>query len=93
MDEQRSQQSNDVWRGIGLALLFHLIQIPLAVVTLFISLIFIGLTQLLYIIPAIVIYKRKGRPGVVKGLIIAAAVTFLLSATCTVLTFTSLDFR
>jgi hypothetical protein len=81
----------EIWRGIGLALLLHLIQIPLAAVTVFISLIFLGLSQLLYIVPAIFIYRNKGRPGVVKGLIIAAAITFLLNATCTALVFSNLN--
>ncbi len=83
MNEPQQSQTNDIWRGVGIALLFHLVQIPLALLTLFMSLIFLGLTQLIYIIPAIIIYKRKGRPGVVKGLIIAAAITFLLNAACT----------
>lgn len=91
MQEQRSQQG-EIWLGIGLALLMHLIQIPLALLTMFPSFIFIGVSQLLYVIPAIVIYYRKGRRGVVKGLIIAAAITFLLNATCTVIVF-NLDFH
>ena len=72
-------------------LLLHLIQIPLAAATVFFSLIFMGVSQLLYIIPAIVIYRRKGRPGVVKGLIIAAALTFLLNATCSALVLGNLN--
>ena len=86
MQEQPSRQ-RDIWLGVGAALLLHSIQIPLMLVTSFFSLIFIGISQLLYIVPAIVIYQRKGRPGVVKGLIIAAAITFLLNATCTVIVF------
>src|SRR5438552_5115696 len=65
--------------GLGLLLLLHLIQIPLAMVTLGISLIVLGLSQLVYVIPAIIIYRRKGRPGIVKGLIIGAAITLLLN--------------
>jgi hypothetical protein len=86
-DERQSQQI-EIWRGVGLAFLLHLIQIPLTFATAFFSLIFVGISQLLYIIPAIAIYQGKGRPGVVKGLIIAAAVTFLLNATCAVIVFT-----
>ena len=70
-----------------MAFLLHMIQIPLTFATSFFSLIFIGISQLLYIAPAIAIYGSKGRPGVVKGLIIAAAITFLLNATCTVIVF------
>lgn len=87
MDEQEitGYPQKDIWIGIGIALLLHLIQLPLAALTVFVSLIFMGVTQLLYIIPAIVVYHRKKRRGVVKGLIIAAAITFLLNATCSAL--------
>jgi hypothetical protein len=90
VEERRSRQA-DIWRGVGLALLMHLIQIPLAVVTAFVSLIFVGVSQLAYIIPASIFYHRAGRRGVVKGLIIVAAITFLLNATCTVIIFTALN--
>jgi Na+/proline symporter len=73
--------------GIGLLLLLHLIQIPLAVMSVGVSLVAIGLSQLLYVIPAIIIYRRKNRPGMVKGLIIGAAITFLLNGACTALFF------
>jgi hypothetical protein len=92
MEEQPSQQG-DIWLGVGAALLLHLIQIPLMLVTSFFSLIFIGISQLLYIAPAIAIYRSKGRPGVVKGLIIAAAITFLLNATCTAIFFAAFYFQ
>jgi hypothetical protein len=46
------------------------------------SLFFIGATQALYIGPAVLYYRWKQRPGVVKGLIIAAAVTVLLNGAC-----------
>jgi hypothetical protein len=42
----------------------------------------IGLTQLVYMVPAIVIALRRGRTSLAKGLIIGAAVTFLLNAAC-----------
>ena len=87
---ERSQQW-EIWRGIGLALLLHLIQIPFAFVTSFFSLIFIGVSQLVYLIPAILHYRSLGRRGVVKGLIIAAAITFLLNATCAAIVFAALS--
>jgi len=91
--EGQHSGQGEIWRGIGLALLMHLIQIPLAAATVFFSLIFMGISQLLYIVPAIFIYRGKGRPGVVKGLIIAAAITFLLNATCSALVLGNLNFR
>ena len=75
--------------GLGLLLLLHLIQIPLAAVTLGLSLIALGLTQLAYVIPAVIIARRKGRPGIAKGLIIGAALTFLLNGTCTIYFFSN----
>src|SRR5205085_498167 len=89
--EDRSER-NDLWLGIVLALLLHLIQVPLALLTTGISLIFVGLSQLIYIIPAILFYRRDDRSDVVKGLIIVAAITFLLNATCTVLFFIAIRF-
>jgi len=41
-----------------------------------------GATQLLYMIPAILIYRRKGRTDVAKGITIVAAITLLLNASC-----------
>jgi len=87
---ERSQQW-EIWRGVGLALLLHLIQIPFAFVTSFFSLILVGVSQLVYLIPAILHYRSLGRRGVVKGLIIAAAITFLLNATCTAIVFAALS--
>jgi hypothetical protein len=43
---------------------------------------FIGVAQLVYVIPAIVWARRRGRTGVVKGLVIAAALTFALNSAC-----------
>lgn len=80
--------------GIGLLLVLHLIQIPFAAVSMGISLIAIGLTQLAYVIPFILLYKKRNRPSIVKGLIIGAAITFLLNGTCTALFFLNPpDFR
>ena len=42
----------------------------------------IGVTQLVYTIPAILIARRKGRPKLSLGLIIGAVAVFLLNATC-----------
>lgn len=89
-------RSREVWRGVGLAFLLHLGQIPLGVISGGISLILIGISQLLYLVPAIIIYSKKGRPGLVKGLLIGGGITFLLNAACTGLIFlmlASADFR
>lgn len=69
--------------GIGQILLFHLLQIPLAFMTMYLSLAVICLSQLAYVIPAIVVARRKGHEETVKGIIIAASVSALLNVACT----------
>ena len=90
-----SNATNGDWLlGILLLLLLHLIQIPLAAVTMALSLIAIGLTQLVYVIPFVIHFRKKGRPGIARGLIIGAAITFLLNGTCTAMFFLNPpDFR
>jgi hypothetical protein len=48
---------------------------------------FIGISQLLYMLPAILIAQGKDRPQLAKGFMIGAAITFLLNAACTGLVF------
>ena len=78
----------DVWLGCGLSLLLHVLQIPMSVVSRTLSFALIGVSQLLYIVPAILIAKKVGRPGIAKGLIIGASLLFLLNAACFGLLFT-----
>ena len=74
---------HDIWRGLGLTLLLHLLQLPFALFSSGASLLLIGLSQGLYIVPAMIIAGIKHRPGMLIGLLIGAALTFLLSvATC-----------
>ena len=71
-------QKDRVWQGIALGFLLHLIQLPVALFTHGLSLLFIGLSQFIYIVPAIVIASQKGHASIVIGLIIGASLTFLL---------------
>jgi hypothetical protein len=48
---------------------------------------FIGVSQLVYMIPAILIFRRRGDTRTAKGLIIGAALTFILNSTCNGLLF------
>ncbi|MBO0991462.1 hypothetical protein [Bacillus sp. SD088] len=45
-------------------------------------LMFIGVAQLIYVIPLIIYGNVKNLPGFAKGIIIAAGITFLLNAGC-----------
>ena len=92
------QYKGSVSSGLGLTLLLHLIQIPMDLILGVLSptlgfgcLIFIGVSQLVYMIPAILNYKKKGETETVKGLIIGASVTFLLNAACTGILFGNLQ--
>lgn len=44
-----------------------------------------GVTQLIYMVPAILVARRRGNVGRAKGLIIAASLAFLLNGSCFVL--------
>lgn len=46
------------------------------------SIFWIGLTQLLYVIPTLFFLKRRQRFGIFKGVVIGAVVTALLSGGC-----------
>lgn len=75
-----SADRGSIWKGIGLLALLHLIQIPLY--PLILPLIFIGVSQLAYLVPAVIIQGKKGRVDTVKGLWIGAGITFLVNAAC-----------
>lgn len=77
------ESKGSVGWGVGQILLFHLLQIPLAFVTLYLSLAVICVSQLAYVIPAIVTARRKGHDDTVKGIIITASLTALLNVACT----------
>ena len=47
-----------------------------------VCLLLIGISQLVYMVPAIVLARRRGRADLVQGLAIGLAVTFLLNAGC-----------
>lgn len=78
-----AESKGSVAWGVGQVLLFHLLQIPLAALTFYLSLAVICVTQLAYVIPAIIIARRKGHDETVKGIIIAASITVLLNIACT----------
>jgi hypothetical protein len=70
---------DSVGAGVLRLLLLHLLQIPLSVVG---GPIWIGLSQLFYVVPQHFAFKRQGRFACIRGLWIGAGVTFLLNAGC-----------
>ena len=83
--------------GFGIAIGAHFIFQPLISILgaipkmefLYFSVFYIGLSQLVYMIPAIIIAFSKGKPQLGKGLLIGAGITFLLNAACMGLIFVS----
>jgi ABC-type Fe3+-siderophore transport system permease subunit len=89
------QSKGSISAGLGLTLAFHLVLlvitffVVLAIVSTnlsiflaFLPLMYIGSSQLVYMIPAFLVVQRRGSTETAKGLIIGAAITFLLNATC-----------
>lgn len=91
------QPKGSIWAGLGLTLMFHfVVQVSLLFILAMIvpgsernleiallPLMYLGLSQLVYMIPAILIARRKEETETAKGLIVGAALTFLLNAACT----------
>ena len=74
-------------RGMAYLILLHFLQLPMTLLSGGVSVFFIGVTQLLYVVPAIVVLIVKKRSETLKGLTTAAGITFLLNATCTAIVF------
>ena len=64
-----------VWLGIGLLTVLHLLLFLFPIAFFFIS-----IAQIIYLIPAIIIFRKKN--GIIQGLLIGAGITFLLNAAC-----------
>ena len=76
-------RSSDSFRyGFALLLLLHLFQIPMSFLSGGISVFAIGVTQLLYFIPVLVMLILKKRSETAKGMAFAAGITLLLNVTC-----------
>lgn len=101
MTEPKKYDGKQVWLGILYCLLLHVAAAALiygiisvadaetVTILLLMALGFIGVTQVLYITPAAIIAKKKGRTGIMQGLLIGAGITFLLNAACYGLVFSS----
>jgi hypothetical protein len=99
--QHAAEQKGSLWPGFGLSILLHLFQIPIAIFILiffkgedqmFVIFppMFIGVSQLIYMVPAIIIFAVKKKAHIVKGLLIGASIVFLLNAACTGLFYRSL---
>ena len=72
-------QKDSVGSGVLRLLLLHLFQIPLTVVG---GPIWIGLSQLVYVVPQHFAYAKRGQAASIRGLWLGAGITFLLNAGC-----------
>ncbi|WHX47054.1 hypothetical protein QNH46_12770 [Paenibacillus woosongensis] len=73
----KRNHTTEVFKGIGILALLHLLLIFIPL-----SYFFIGIAQIVYLIPAAVVAFAKKRVGIGQGLLIGGAVTFLLNAAC-----------
>jgi hypothetical protein len=83
------QSKGSVWVGLGLTLALHLLQAPTLFILsaistserglylAFLPLLYIGLSQLVYMVPAILILRRRGDTETARGLIIGASLVCL----------------
>ncbi|SRR6266404_2649754 len=78
-----AESKGSVRWGVGQVVLLHVVQLPVAAMTIGLSLAVMSVSQLIYVIPALIIARRKGHEDTVKGIIIAASVTTLLNIACT----------
>jgi hypothetical protein len=88
MDElQQPKSEGSILAGFGLAAAINLGAVVVGVITLamvvgIFILLGIGLVQAAWIIPMVVTFRKSGKRETAKGVIIAAAITFLLNAGC-----------
>ena len=75
-EAQKARAQKDIWIGLGLTLLMHAIA---AAVSGGLAFFLIGIVQVVYMIPAIIIAAVKNRGNIVLGLVIGLALTFLLN--------------
>ena len=70
----------EVWKGIGLTVLLHVVvQAVLWQFVAAVGILGIGLVQFLYLVPAAIVCGMLGRQGMVQGIVIAGAITFMLN--------------
>lgn len=80
METEKKEKNNKkwhIWLGLVLTLVLHQILwiFPAAFLV-------IGLVQLIYILPAIMISMAKGKEYLSQGLMIGAGITFLVNVAC-----------
>ncbi len=90
-----SPDNGSIGRGIGYTLVLHLLQLPMALIFSItpigpLPFFAIGLSQIVYMLPAIIYFNKQRETETAQGLIIGASITFLLNAACTGIVLSSL---
>ncbi|WJH35931.1 hypothetical protein N6H14_08500 [Paenibacillus sp. CC-CFT747] len=73
--EPKIWSKKEVWKGIGLLALLHLLLFVFPV-----GFFMIGVAQLVYLVPALILLRRN--QGMMQGLLIGAGITLLLNIAC-----------
>ncbi|WP_019122493.1 hypothetical protein [Brevibacillus massiliensis] len=77
MDENERESGWEIWLGIFILTALHLFNFLFPLMFFF-----IGVSQLIYLIPALIIALYKNKKKMAAGMLIGAGVTFLINATC-----------
>jgi hypothetical protein len=104
ISEKWRQAGVSPWRGVGLTALLHglagvfwLIYGSMASGEQSLSGVifmgFLGVSQFLYILPAMIVAAIMGRSALLKGLILGASITFILNALCVGVVYVGSAFR
>ena len=90
MPDKKPIEDKEVGKGVGLgialnvglALLLYILSEESRDFVFLFALFLIGVTQLVVIVPALIVARVKDCPGIVKGLLIVAGLTGLGNALC-----------
>ena len=88
----RATSRKEIRQGLGMLALLHVLFVLLCLAATMAGIgdpyagiayaAFIGFTQFVYVIPALLLTWRMKRSGWMKGILIGAAITFLVTSTC-----------
>ncbi|MDA1195354.1 MAG: hypothetical protein O2894_09230 [Planctomycetota bacterium] len=73
-------RAGSISKGVVLCLVLHSLQLLVPLFSEPVMLLFVGLTQALYVVPAIIVLAIQGKTKTLSGVLIFSGVTFLLNA-------------
>ena len=79
---ETSPSGGSVLKGVAIGLACGVFLMVVIALSFTFWLVCIGVLQLVYIVPIISSYRKRGETETMKGLIIAAAIVLLLNAAC-----------